>query len=1151
MKRHISIFVCFALALSAKASTPSVMLIADRALTVPYVQDNGSDPAEIKLVDQRGIGKLNLDLYAGEYYGEVLGGATFTAPDIPGCQFDGWYTFAKNVNYDDTSVTNCNEMLTTEKQIGSTMYTKSARTSSACYNDYVLCLKYSYIPLTVSFNGNGATSGTTDPVTDKNYDSEFKLPKNGFVRTGYSFASWTNAVGKVFTDEQSVKGADFWNTSTKNFSAALTAQWMTNPYTITYDLAGGTSAGGPNSAKYGEVFELLHPTKAGSQFNGWKVVEGLNSTTAKYGSTATSVNSSISSADTLCKGSGNSTFFLNISAAKNGAVKLQAVWVADGYTVTFDNQGADSGKGGISTMTVEYNVKPRDLASNEIPFKTGNDFIGYYEEQGSMGEQHWNKYGVYQLPSWPYTSGKTLYAGWKAHGYSISYVGLEDVSDYPTSAAYGEIFALARPAKTGYKFTGWNVTAGLASKDAKYGESTELVNRSIDYSWTKIIASDENPTGTVYIRNLNTNDNAQVTLRANWAEAKYKATFEIAGANNNPTREVEVTYDEVLPNVTTVPTYESGEIFRGYFTEPNGLGEKYWNANGTPAKEKWTVTGDLKLYECKTGFDYYITYDANGGEGAVPQQSCNSSNDVTLASGKDLHRSGFHLCGWDFNKDNLPEKCQFRPSQTVSFSDLKVKEDGDKAVLFAIWQDKHVRIAIDATGGTAYTNGVKVTSLTYVDGEKYGFLPDAVKQHYVFVGWFTQVEGGDPVTEDSTVDFATVKTLYAHWTPERFFVAFDGNGATNAGAMAVQEFVWDEEKALSQNLYGRIGYTFGGWATNTVTMKKVFDDCQVVSNLVGTADATQTVFAVWNTNAYHVAFSANGGTGPLPETIPCQYDHLVTIPAPSADLVKPPFLFSGWRDPVADVVYTNLPAVVSNLCDVADGTNTLFAVWKLSDLSEAMHCTNLYWESVTNLWHSSKIEWAGAYGEGEGFEGSGSCVRQPALSEVGIPQMLTAKLAESGTLSFRWKGTTMAFNISKKRDDTEATSHRLASGADEWNYFSTNLVVTAETWVHIYNYTPNSAADIDQMTWTPKGSEPKQGEPIRASAAGVEDGVFSLTIPTEIGTDYGVWTNADLTVPAESWGLMETKKADGETLDFSFGNVPGVPQLFFRAYKVK
>ena len=1020
--------------------------------------------------------------------------------------------------------------------------------------DSFLVVEFEYVPLTVSFNPNGG-SGPMSPLTDKTVDSEFDLPACKFVRAGYSMTGWTNDVETAFDDGQkNVKGSAFWETATTNFSSVLYAKWKANDSTLSYDLDGGNWAGGsvPSSATFDKSFELRHPVKPGSTFSGWRVIAGLDPSTAKYGSSATAINSSIGSAETLCKGTGDSTFFINVSTAPDAAVKFQAVWQADGYTVTFDNQGADSGKGGISSMKVNYGVVPSNLKAAEIPFKTGFDFEGYFEGKNGTGEQQWNKRGAYQFPDgWPYTEGKTLYAGWKAHHYSISYEGLAEATGYPTSAAYGETFSLKNPEKTGHKFAGWNVTAGLASKDAKWGELPDQVTSSINSSWTDIKPDERNPDKTVYIKNLNTNDNAQVTLTANWVEVKYKATFEIAGVRYPPTTEVEVTYNGALPKVTVVPEYISGEIFRGYFTEPNGQGEQFWDKDGNPCPEGrvWPFDGDRMLYEYKTGFDYYITYDANGGEGSVPQQSCNSSNDVTLASGEELHRSGFRLCGWDFNKDISPEKCAFQISQTVSFSDLGVKAEHGTAALFAIWQDKHVRIAIDATGGTAYTNGVKVTELTYVDGEEYGFLPTAEKPHYVFAGWFTQAEGGDPVTEDSTVDFESANTLYAHWTPEKFFVAFDRNGATNADAMAVQAFNWNEEQALSANCYGRPGYVFGGWATNVVTMKKVFDDRQVVSNLVGIANATQTVYAVWHTNRYTVAFNPGGATGTM-EDQSFVYDQPQALRNCTFDRGDPAlWSFVGWTNSAAGgPLYTNQETVV-NLTDKPDGRVELTAVWKseLSDLALAMGCDNLNWTTnadYQSVWEPGTVDFKGA---------EISC----ALIYGGVAAMDSSAITTNGVLHFWWKATGARLSVlCLDKDRRTSWSKRLDDGYsyDAWN--EENIAVSLEdlkgdraylSFVH----REDGTCYIAKMTWTPDGGggEPTPGEAVSVTAADVEGNVFSLTIPTANGTDYGVWTNADLTV--DSWGLMgEPRKGEGKPLEFKWTILPEFPQLFFRAHKV-
>ena len=1135
MKRHISIFAFLLCAVAA------VGPLAAHALQFRTygIQKPSSDQVDPALAESY----FGTSFWGWQIFVSDLPRTVSVNMETPGWTVDCWLKqfFKLVTDYKENAWEQLNEGVSADKSKYVFNDTNAVLNTSGCF--LYVAVKFKYVPLTVSFRPNGG-SGSMSSISDRNIDSEFDLPTCQFTRAGYSMTGWTNDVEMAFDDGQkNVKGSAFWNAATTNFSSVLYANWKANDSTLSYDLAGGNWSGGsaPSFATFDKAFELRHPVKPGSTFSGWKVIVGLDPSTAKYGSSATAINSSISSAETLCKGSGDSTFFLNVSTAPGAAVKFQAVWAAEGYTVTFDNQGADSGKGGISSMEVEYTVKPRDLEDNEIPFKTGFDFQGYFETTGGQ-TMHWSDEGVYVKKSWPYTEGKTLYAGWNAHHYSISYEGLEDATGYPTSAAYGETFALARPTKTGYKFAGWNVTAGLASKDAKWGESTELVNRSIDYSWDDIVPSDRNPTGTVYIRNLNTNDNAQVTLTANWVEVKYKATFEIAGAKYTPTMEVEVAYNGVLPPVSVVPEYLSGEIFRGYFTEPNGQGEQFWDAGGNPYPEGriWPFDGNRTLYEYKTGFDYYITYDANGGEGAVSQQSCNSSNDVTLASGEELHRSGFRLRGWDFNKDISFEKCAFQPSQIISASDLKVKKDGDTAALFAIWQDKHVRIAIDATGGTAYTNGVKVTSLTYVDGEKYGFLPTAEKQHYVFAGWFTQAEDGERILEDSIVDYETVKTLYAHWTPEKFFVAFDRNGATNTDAMAVQEFAWDEEKALSKNLYGRTGYTFGGWATNTVTMKKVFDDCQVVSNLVGTADATQTVFAVWHTNSYTVVFNPNGGTGTMANQ-PFVYDQPQEL-LPNGFTRGELWSFEGWTNSVAGgPLYTNQETVV-NLTADPNGRVELTAVWKseLSDLALAMGCDNLNWTDSAGKWFATTNEWT-----------DGSTISCACVTNAGDAYMDSSAITTNGVLHFWWKATgaeldlQYLFNATYKSDRLD----------DEYSYGmwnETNIVVSltdlkTDSALLSFFHWKNGICWIAKLTWTPEGShpEPVEGEDnVTISSAAVSDGKFTLSFKSDERFDYNLLTNANLLI--DGWGVMETQVGNGDIRTFEPQIIEGQPQLFYR-----
>lgn len=66
-------------------------------------------------------------------------------------------------------------------------------------------------------------------------------------------------------------------------------------------------------------------------------------------------------------------------------------------------------------------------------------------------------------------------------------------------------------------------------------------------------------------------------------------------------------------------------------------------------------------------------------------------------------------------------------------------------------------IAFDVCGGE---NELK--PILYTLGSSYGELPTPTKDGYDFVGWYTQEEGGELVTEESTVK-TSISELYAHW----------------------------------------------------------------------------------------------------------------------------------------------------------------------------------------------------------------------------------------------------------------------------------------------------------------------------------------------------------------------------------------------------
>ena len=118
--------------------------------------------------------------------------------------------------------------------------------------------------VTLDLNG-GKLGGSSDAIQIivKN-GSEFTTPaSDGLTRpdgnTG-SYFKWLGSDGNLYAPGESVP----------EVVTTLTAQWTVNQYTITYDLAGGTVEGNPDTYTIETVaFTLKNPTKSGYTFTGW------------------------------------------------------------------------------------------------------------------------------------------------------------------------------------------------------------------------------------------------------------------------------------------------------------------------------------------------------------------------------------------------------------------------------------------------------------------------------------------------------------------------------------------------------------------------------------------------------------------------------------------------------------------------------------------------------------------------------------------------------------------------------------------------------------------------------------------------------------------------------------------------------------------
>ena len=209
---------------------------------------------------------------------------------------------------------------------------------------------------------------------------------------------------------------------------------------------------------------------------------------------------------------------------------------------------------------------------------------------------------------------------------------------------------------------------------------------------------------------------------------------------------------------------------------------------------------------------------------------------------------------------------------------------------------------------------------TYATGRQYAAFPPVSRTGY-YCDWSTAKEGGIYMTTSSNCT-ASVKRLYARWSPNYYRIVYDANGG--AGSMNATWHYYDSKDTLRINTFTKAGAMFAGWAT-TPEGPVVYQDGAEVLNLFSDY-ATLTLYAVWVDKGYKVAFDANGGTG---EMVPQMLSIGTCATLKPATFVRRGATFAGWAlKPGGKVAYAD-SAEVCNLTTVCGATVTLYAVWKL------------------------------------------------------------------------------------------------------------------------------------------------------------------------------------------------------------------------------
>lgn len=511
-----------------------------------------------------------------------------------------------------------------------------------------------------------------------------------------------------------------------------------------------------------------------------------------------------------------------------------------------------------------------------------------------------------------------------------------------------------------------------------------------------------------------------------------------------------------------------------------------------------------------------ITVDAGEHGSATGGGSFDLGADVTLTATADL---GYAFCCWT-NETGF--------ATNANPWTFKVVDDASYTVTFTNCQ---YLVTLDPNGGTG---GEAAVLVTYdADLPTLDVLPHR-DDGASFLGYFDQTKDGTQYYKadgtglrkwDKTTDAAT---LYAQWkAPDMFTLTVTSAGHGSVAKSPDQtQYVSGTKVEISAT--PDAGYAFEKWSDESTEASRT---------ITVTADATYT--ATFTACVYRVTFDANGGVQPTPEaknvTFNAKYGTL-------AETTRSGYDFAGWTLASGDAITAE--TIVKTAAD-----HELVAQWKqnMGEVSAALDCNNLMFKATGGWTIHEDPDFAYT------TEGGNDLYLKTDSADNGESGLSTTVTAP-GQLTFYWRAKGDGLDTTDFFVFVNGVGKEIVSQDDgDSGWVKETIAVTADALPATIRFACDQVGSfcaIDDVTWTPEGGgEPTPGDPVAVTAAGVTDGVFSLTISAESG-DYGVWTNADLTI--DSWGLMgEPQKGEGKPLEFKWTILPGFPQLFFRAHKVE
>ena len=825
--------------------------------------------------------------------------------------------------------------------------------------NHTISVTFAPITYTIKYNSNGATSGTTASSTHT-YDEEKELTANGFSRTGYTFAGWakkgvgvaTNAtavtngtyltgnvgsgsdsIGTYFTKDATTSTNQWWAgvaCSTYYVTKGRTYIWTIEVYhemgkTIRNQMDANVSFDDKHGNDYAYEGSVITPQQIPSgvwttltirvkiknediiqnpyihhSFSPTNYVDGTDfSTPAKiYYRNSRIVEFASDPPEYM-----NCQKVKNLSATQGDVVELEAVWAANTYVMTLD----ENNRSNLKTKNVVYD---QPYGTFDVPSKTGYTYVGWRVGKRLIDEKTFNGSSDYVNlgRTYMYTDKITVMAraymdDWTQYKNGMRIISctegggwnLEQSGEYLQFAIYDSGVGY-KVAKSNISFanlaSGWHTF--VATFDGEYarlyidgigvGKSAKFSSGKIGYHASNSIlvgaeaGSSSSPVGSYF--------KGKISYVSIFNSSNYYTKDTISSAKCPAYNTVAVAH--WAPNTYSI-TFQADEA---------SIYEKYWNYAGS--------TG----YTSSNAGSYsqYTLADSRKSP-----TYANAVYDRTLSVYTPIpQRLGYTFVGWYSSKSGGVKVADANGSLVASATGftgaIKQWQNANNITLYAQWSVNTYAVEYAMNGGTkgstspsSYTFGTTTT------------ISDPTRNGYTFAGWsvVATLDGKRSGTINMNSGILEYSSSYANAV--YFPLFYQKAGVSYTGKLGGGEIRWRQWHTTGG--YSGNASTSNTFATSEAKLLSLWyhlgmsDDTTTLSWNGGKSfkiDANQvgklTLTANWTANTYTVTANANGGTIPTTSgwsvasgsktaTKTVTYDSTYgTLPTPT----RTGYTFAGW-----------------------------------------------------------------------------------------------------------------------------------------------------------------------------------------------------------------------------------------------------------------